>query len=268
MAFRWYAVVSAVILSISLSVLVLPAGGMLNGPVLIASAQPLDTDLDGDPDATDSDDDGDGVDDWADYAPLDPKVQYAPPISTDPPAQNPDPVAPNIIDSDGDGLPDTSDFDNDNDGVIDSEDHEPLNPPVQYPPTAPENPVGNSPPLDTDTGSDYEQDSDGDGIPNHLDPDDDSDAIEDRDDPVEAPVQEGPVQPAAPTPPAPGGEDEKQVGGPVSRNTTTSSAVPVVSALPKTGSGSESVLPVVAIVVIAGLGILGVRVRSKNPSER
>ena len=75
MAFRWYAVVSAAILSIMLSVLVLPAGGMLNSPVLIASAQPLDTDLDGDPDVTDSDDDGDGVDDWADYAPLDDKVQ-------------------------------------------------------------------------------------------------------------------------------------------------------------------------------------------------
>lgn len=64
---------------------------------------------------------------------------------------------PSALDSDGDGLPDACDDDDDNDGILDDEDNCPLTP-------------------------DDSTDSDGDGVPDACDPDDDNDGIPDEDD--------------------------------------------------------------------------------------
>ena len=86
----------------------------------------LDTDNDGEPDTTDEDDDGDGyLDSWENFLGTDP---------TDPEDMP--------LDTDGDGIPDGNanntqswmDIDDDNDGVLDSDDFDPLDPKITGPP--------------------------------------------------------------------------------------------------------------------------------------
>ena len=88
----------------------------------------LDTDNDGLPDSEDEDDDNDGyLDIWEDYLDTDPKDPENTPLDTD-----------------GDGMPDGNegntqswmDTDDDNDGVSDSEDYDPLDPEIQNQPTS------------------------------------------------------------------------------------------------------------------------------------
>ena len=81
-------------------------------------------------------------------------------------------VCQNEIDTDGDGVPDSADLDDDNDGILDTEEDPNLD--------------GDNDPL-TDP-----LDTDNDGIPNHLDIDSDDDGIPDN---VEAQTTEGYIAP-------------------------------------------------------------------------
>ncbi|WP_236973391.1 Ig-like domain-containing protein [Maribacter sp. 6B07] len=81
-------------------------------------------------------------------------------------------VCQNEIDTDGDGVPDSADLDDDNDGILDTEEDPNLD--------GDNDPLTN--PLDTDN----------DGIPNHLDIDSDDDGIPDN---VEAQTTDGYIAP-------------------------------------------------------------------------
>ena len=90
----------------------------------------VDTDGDGTPDSIDTDDDNDGVLDGADNAPLDPSScqdldsdgcdDCWAAASTDFTAGNNFDPANDGTDTDGDGICDLSDNDDDNDGILDS----------------------------------------------------------------------------------------------------------------------------------------------------
>lgn len=129
------------------------------------------------------------------------------------PTPPPDPLSP-IHDSDGDGIPNIQDPDDDNGGTSDQDDPAPFDPEIE-PTVAPDilSPI---------------HDSDGDGIPNIQDPDDDNDAVQDDED--AAPFVPGTEDPNPPVKqpssnPAPGGASD-------------SGEPPVVTALPVTGSGT------------------------------
>jgi hypothetical protein len=98
-------------------------------------------------------------------------------------------------DSDGDGDPNWSDPDDDNDGIPDADDAQPFDPaPCVGQPTGAHDPCG---------------DNDHDGQPNHLDPDDDNDGVPDGSDP-------GPFDPTVP------GNSGSSPGGPsTTTNTST-----------------------------------------------
>jgi len=137
----------------------------------------VDTDGDGLCDLGDSDDDNDGVEDAADSSPLDPF------LCQDSDADGCDDCASGIFaptadgtDTDGDGLCDLGDPDDDNDGVVDGQDAAPLDP-FQC--------------VDSDADgcddcssglyapSADGTDTDGDGLCDLGDPDDDNDGVED-----------------------------------------------------------------------------------------
>lgn len=271
MAFRWYTVVFAVILSLLVSAISSVAPDLNGSSQLKAYAQPLDTDGDGIPDKTDTDIDGDGVDNWDDYAPEDPLIQY-PPANPNPVVTNPSvtqPEAPALPDFDGDQIPDNLDNDDDDDGVPDLEDYEPFNALVQYAPQ-PAQPQPTAASAPTAVPGDYSQDTDGDGIPSIIDPDEDNDGVVDRDDP--SPVGNPTAPAAAPTaaPPASSGEENpanQQPSKSASASASVSTGVPVVTSLPKTGSGSTATWPTLSIAIIAGVGIVGLRTRTSTSEQ-
>lgn len=176
-----------------------------------ASADPADTEPASGlfqllPPIQDPDDDDDGVPDEADPAPTDPAIA---------PTPKPDIISP-VQDSDGDGLPNVQDPDDDNGGVSDQDDPAPFDPVIEpTPPSSPTSPI---------------HDDDGDGIPNVQDPDDDNDGTADDADPgvpASAPVESAPGGPVAT------GENVPVGGG-------GTGDVPVVTALPATGSGRDA----------------------------
>lgn len=178
------------------------------------------------------------------------------------------------LDTDGDGIPDDVDPDDDNDGVFDFDDYAPLDQTIQNPPADPQDPDGTAnegEPLHPDSGNEYDQDSDSDGIPDDLDPDDNNNAIVDGDEPVEeAPGDEEPAeQPDPVIVPTP--EPLSEVPSGSTREETAAQLppaplAPVVTSLPDTGTGMESSLPNLLIAVVAGLGLIAVRIRTNRPS--
>ncbi|MCP3978249.1 MAG: hypothetical protein GY716_02800 [bacterium] len=163
----------------------------------------LDTDGDGDLNLTDPDDDNDGVADGQDSAPLDPRVCQdldadgcddcsQNPTSTSTPTPPPWPTyTPSITDdgadTDGDGLCDAGDSDDDNDGIGDADDVNPTDPNACRDlddDTCDDCSVlvdGFGPLSDSDPGNDG-LDSDGDGICDAGDTDNDNDGVDDVDD--------------------------------------------------------------------------------------
>jgi len=173
-------------------------------------------------------------------------------------------------DFDGDEIPNHLDPDDDNDGVTDENDADPLNPTIwdesQIP--DPENPVSNpNPTVPPKSNDDDISDFDGDEIPDHLDPDDDNDGVTDEEDadpfnpniqnqsqfptavpvvtptavpaltPTPAPTQvvpESPTEVPTAVPAAPG-------EAPAQPEPQAETAVPKVAALPETGSGTSVV---------------------------
>lgn len=137
-------------------------------------------------------------------------------------------------DSDGDGIPNVQDPDDDNGGVSDEDDPAPFDPVVEPPP--PSDPLS---PVDDD---------DGDGIPNIQDPDDDNDGASDDEDPGNPSV---PVEP---------GEGGNGGGGEVVAQSVANAGadVPVVTALPVTGAGAgprDSAMA--SLLLVAAVGMLG-----------
>jgi len=181
-------------------------------------------------------------------------------VCSAPPASAQSVVDPDL-DSDGDGIVNAFDPDDDNDGVTDDIDSAPFN--ASIPSSAP-------PPssIDPDT------DSDGDGIANSHDPDDDQDGWVDASDPVVFDPDN-----TVPAPDGGGGGGGTQGGGSVGSAESTGSAGSIrtpatsttstgsntgtgtrqggarVTALPKTGAGSLTITPptdgVVATLVLA-----------------
>ncbi len=137
----------------------------------------LDTDGDGACNVGDPDDDNDGVDDGGDIAPLDPNsCRDADGDTCDDCTGGSDNPADDGLDTEGDGLCDAGDPDDDNDGVEDGSDSAPLNPNVCRD-------------LDGDTCDDCSSgtdnpandglDTEGDGLCDAGDDDDDNDGVED-----------------------------------------------------------------------------------------
>ena len=157
-----------------------------------------DTDGDGICDSSDLDDDNDGVLDGSDAAPLDPSIcqdldgdgcdDCSATATTDFSAGNNFDPANDGTDTDGDGICDSSDPDDDNDGVLDGDDNAPLDPSScqdldgdgcdDCSATASTDfSVGNNFDIDNDG-----TDTDGDGICDSSDPDDDNDGVVDGSD--------------------------------------------------------------------------------------
>ncbi|WP_449602705.1 Ig-like domain-containing protein [Paenibacillus sp. Marseille-Q9583] len=149
----------------------------------------LDTDGDGIPDSLDPDDDNDGLTDEQEIVlGTDPKKADTDgdgindkddPFPTD--AAKPGKVG-DELDTDGDGIPDILDPDDDNDGLTDEEEIV-LGTNPQHPDTDHDgiNDKDDPFPLDaTKPGNGGELDTDGDGIPDSLDPDDDNDGLTDE----------------------------------------------------------------------------------------
>lgn len=159
----------------------------------------LDTDGDGTGNNGDPDDDNDGVVDTEDDFPLDASLQTATDLDNDgwPSNQDENDNDANIpgvefIDTDGDGIGDGTDPDDDNDGVIDENDAFPLD--------ASEHSdidgdfIGDNADLDIDgdnvaneddafpTNPNESVDTDFDGVGNNADPDDDNDGALDEED--------------------------------------------------------------------------------------
>ncbi|WP_339290055.1 Ig-like domain-containing protein [Paenibacillus sp. FSL E2-0201] len=149
----------------------------------------LDTDGDGIPDSLDPDDDNDGLTDEQEIVlGTDPKKADTDgdgindkddPFPTD--AAKPGTVN-GELDTDGDGIPDSLDPDDDNDGLTDEEEIV-LGTNPKHPDTDHDgiNDKDDPFPLDaTKPGNGGELDTDGDGIPDSLDPDDDNDGLTDE----------------------------------------------------------------------------------------
>ena len=155
------------------------------------------------------------------------------------------PVRTAAQDADGDFLDDLTDPDDDNDGVPDQYDADPLDPSVGTLPT----PGPLSPDHDTDE----------DGIPNIQDPDSDQDGVADEDDPAPldpVPTEAPPVvtepEPAAPTPvPAPVLSPE-----PVRAAPPETDERPIVTAFPSTGDGPATASGTVGAIGLGAMALL------------
>ncbi|KZZ59634.1 thrombospondin type 3 repeat-containing protein, partial [Oleiphilus sp. HI0123] len=164
------------------------------------ASEQTDTDEDGIGNNADTDDDGDGTEDIADDFPLDSERQNKSDKDNDNWSANQDPDDTNasipgidFVDTDGDGMADSGgrndDPDDDNDGVIDTEDAFPTDPTEQKD----QDGDGTGDNADTDIDGDqvpndedkfprnpFESvDTDGDGIGNNTDEDDDGDSVPD-----------------------------------------------------------------------------------------
>lgn len=129
------------------------------------------------------------------------------------PTPPPDILSP-VDDSDGDGIPNIQDPDDDNGGTSDEDDPAPFDPVIE-PTPVPEI----LSPID---------DSDGDGLPNIQDPDDDNDAVQDDED--AAPFMPGTEDPNPPV--------KQPSSNPARGGASDSGEPPVVTSLPVTGTGS------------------------------
>lgn len=150
---------------------------LLSDPEIQAIVPPVDTDVDGQPNATDTDDDNDGLPDVSDNCPIsvgagtdqtDTDADGAGNLCDKdddndgiPDTQDAFPLqAGESLDSDGDGTGNNADTDDDNDGVVDGSDNCPVS-----------------------TGSSADQtDTDADGAGNVCDDDDDNDGVADAQD--------------------------------------------------------------------------------------
>ena len=147
---------------------------------LVPDPEQLDQDGDGHGDACDDDDDDDGDPDAFDCAPLDPDVHHG----ADDVCNGVDDDCDNNVDegaadSDVDGLKDCVDPDDDNDGALDADDCEPLDPDVH--PAAVEACNGIDDDCDGLIDEGFE-DLNGNGVPDCLDQDDDGDGDPDATD--------------------------------------------------------------------------------------
>jgi hypothetical protein len=127
------------------------------------------------------------------------------------------PAGPNVavaVDTDGDGITDDMDPDDDNDGLPDSSQG------------------GDG----TSSGNDPLPDSDDDDITDDMDPDDNNNAVTDEDEPV----------------PPPSGGNSSSPGGTSNSGSSSSGDQPLVKALPVTGAGSASPLSVPSLMLYLG----------------
>jgi hypothetical protein len=147
---------------------------------------PADNDGDLIPDTIDTDDDNDGVLDTQDVDPFDPESDtdgdgYSDQIETSL-GTNPLDVNEHPLDTDGDFIPDATDPDDDNDGVLDVNDVDSLEP------ASDSDGDGYNDSLETQEGTnpldvnEFPADNDGDGIPDSIDTDDDNDGVLDVND--------------------------------------------------------------------------------------
>ncbi|WP_157943738.1 MULTISPECIES: Ig-like domain-containing protein [Arenibacter] len=157
-----------------------------------------DTDGDGICDASDTDDDNDGVADGSDTAPLDPSIcqdldsdgcdDCSATSNTDFTAGNNFDPANDGTDTDGDGICDDGDTDNDNDGVLDGDDTDPLDPSICQDLDADGcDDCSATSNTDFTAGNNFDPandgtDTDGDGICDASDTDDDNDGVADESD--------------------------------------------------------------------------------------
>jgi hypothetical protein len=166
---------------------------------LVPNFHQVNTDGDEFGDVCDLDDDNDGVPDAEDAFPLDPNLSQSEDADGDgwPTAQDPDDTDPEnpgteFIDTDGDGIGNTTDEDDDNDGVSDVDDKFPLDI-TEWNDTDGDAIGDNSDPdIDGDGvenvldvfpfDKNESADFDGDGIGNNADTDDDNDGVTDVDD--------------------------------------------------------------------------------------
>ncbi|MBB3842247.1 hypothetical protein FHS57_006278, partial [Runella defluvii] len=138
-----------------------------------AAGKALDTDNDGTPNSTDTDDDNDGILDTAEIGTLDSNGKYTLPDSDG--DGLPDLIDP--LDTDGDGTPDNTDTDDDNDGILDTQDKLPLDTDNDGTPNATDTDDDGDGILDTAEAAGKALDTDNDGTPNDTDTDDDNDGL-------------------------------------------------------------------------------------------
>jgi len=148
--------------------------------------------------------------------------------------------SPNFADSDGDGIPDDLDPDDDNDGVADGQHADPQSP--------------------SNSGQDADQDT----IPDSHDPDDNNNGVTDDDEASADPPDTSPGPGTSP------GSDDGPSQAPVAAqsNTTGSDGPALVRSLPVTGTGSDTsaFLPLILATTSLALalgGCLGVALRHK-----
>jgi hypothetical protein len=147
--------------------------------ILDANEQPgklLDSDNDGTGNETDTDDDGDGIPDSTEQGTLVGGVYTLPDSDGDGTPDLADGIN-DTLDTDGDGTPNSTDTDDDNDGLSDTTDKFPLDTDNDGTPNATDTDDDGDGILDTAEAPGQALDTDNDGTPNATDTDDDNDGI-------------------------------------------------------------------------------------------
>jgi hypothetical protein len=139
-----------------------------------APGQSLDTDNDSTPNATDTDDDNDGIPDTTEQGTLVGGVYTLPDSDGD---GLPD--LADALDTDGDGIADNVDTDDDGDGLSDAQDPKPLDTDNDGTPNATDTDDDGDGILDSAESPGQVLDTDNDSTPNATDTDDDNDGIPD-----------------------------------------------------------------------------------------